>query len=674
PASQTPTVSARLLDSAVEGVQYAATPSGLAGRAGTDGRFDCKQGDKVTFNVGGIALGTADCKADITPVDLAGTTSLDDVKLQNRLVFLQALDDDDNPANGIRIVTAVANAFAGKSLDFSAAAEAFDTALQAMMPADQADASGAAYSARAFGATRRAAALEHFESTLATDLGQSSTTRISQASAGGEVQITKYVLNAPDSLYIPYEGSNEAARKEFAKGFFPAIGSGLVFKGAKTNGALEFWGITDRGPNGDSPNAPVPGNPTLTSITKMFPAPSYTPSIGVITVGAKGATVESLVPLKSDASTRISGRPLPFTSVGSSLEIPLSDSLKYDAAKGAFDPQGLDSESLVYDAAAKVFWTSDEYGPFILKIDAATGVTLKRYAPDTTAGSLPEVLKHRRANRGMEGLAMDSATGKLHGFLQSPIDPLDANGKSIETVDSADLDQDGKNTDKVKLKDYAQFARWIEFDPKTEMSKLYAYPLTYALAANGGKWDRNRTGSAKLGDLVSLGNGKFIVIEQGADANGAVRNFLMLVEVPSNVTDIATIGIELEKNSIDATTASAVFWANVVKLKKTVLLDLNAAGWSAEKAEGLAVVDGHTLALINDSDFGLRTSMVDASGALIAGDPTECTVDTEGAIVNDGKCTAGAVGVRVTRGNIVDRKTRLWLLKFPRALGGYTLP
>ena len=57
---------------------------------------------------------------------------------------------------------------------------------------------------------------------------------------------------------------------------------------------------------------------------------------------------------------------------------------------------------------------------------------------------------------------------------------------------------------------------------------------------------------------MSLGNGKFIVIEQGADANGVVRNFLMLVEVPATATDIAAIGIELEKNSIDGVTASPV--------------------------------------------------------------------------------------------------------------------
>lgn len=233
---------------------------------------------------------------------------------------------------------------------------------------------------------------------------------------------------------------------------------------------------------------------------------------------------------------------------------------------------------------------------------------------------------------------------------------------------------DGKPTDKVKVRDFAPFARWLDFDPATEQSRLYAYPLDYPLAAAGGRWDRNRTGSAKLGDLVALGQGRYIVIEQGADQDGKVRNFLMLVQRATDVTDIAGLGYELEQNAIDGATASAVAWTDVVPLKKTLLLDLNAAGWMAEKAEGLALVDAQTLALINDNDFGLRSILFDAVGKEVAGDPTECTVDAAGAIVADGKCASGAVGVRVARGSDTERPTRVWLLRFPKALTAYTVP
>ncbi|MDH0863134.1 esterase-like activity of phytase family protein [Mitsuaria sp. GD03876] len=665
-----PTIQSRLVDAPVEGVSYALAPSGQSGKTGANGAFPCVTGDTVTFTVGGVTVGAAKCGETISVGDLAGTATLTDDKLQNRLVFLQALDEDDDPTNGIKIAAGVHDAFAGKTLDFAAVAAEFDKAFAALLPAGQTDVYGQPYAGRAMSAGRRHAAVDHYESTLSTLLGKSETSSSTQATAGGAVAITKFQVKAADNQFVPYEGSNADAKKDFPKGFYPAVGSGLAYKGKNAAGALEFWGITDRGPNGDSPNAPRPDNGAIVT-TKMFPAPSFSPSIGVITLGKDGAVISALNPLKNADGSAVTGRPLPFGAVGNSAEVPLSDTLKYDAAKGAFDANGLDSETLIYDEANKAFWTSDEYGPFIVKIDAATFKVIKRYAPGTAAGSLPDVLKNRRPNRGMEGLALDTAAGKLHGFLQSPIDPVDGAGKSVEVVDTSDLDQDGKTNDKVKVRDFAQFARWIEFDPKTETSKLYAYPLSYPLAAKNEKWDRNRTGSAKLGDLVALGNGKFIVIEQGADGAGVVRNFLMLVELPAGATDIAGIGIELEKNSIDGVTASSVSWANVVKLKKTVLLDLNAAGWKAEKAEGLAIVDGNTLALINDNDFGLKTILVDAKGKAVAGDPTECTVDANGVIVQDGTCAAGAVTSRVTRGNEVDRLTHLWLFKFPKALNTY---
>lgn len=668
--SDTPTTQARLLDGAVEGVKYAASPSALSGSTAADGSLECKAGDTITFTLGGVEIGKAACNPLISMSDLAGTSALSEPKLQNRLVFLQTLDEDDDPTNGIRIKADVAAALAGKAIDFTKASADFKVALEALLP-DLKDAYDRSYKEREINDERRSGALEHYESTLASLLGKGSTASTVD-NAGQTVAITKHQLQADKSLFLPYEGSNLAAKKDFPNGFYPAVGSGLAFKGVAADGSLEFWGITDRGPNGDSPNAPNPVD-SVVGATKVFTSPSFAPSIGVIRINASsGAVLTSLMPLKSALNTKISGRPLPFTSVGSSMETPLSDALVYDGVKGAFDVNGLDPESLVFDKARNAFWTSDEYGPFIVKIGADTGVIAKRYAPGTAKGDLPSVLQYRRANRGMEGLTM-AADGKLHGFLQSPIDPI-VGGKSVQAVDSSDMDGDGLTTDKVNVKDFAQLARWVEFDPATETSKLYAYPLNFAVP--GQKWDRNRTGSAKLGDVVALGGGKFLVIEQGADSSGAVRNFLMLVEVPANVTDIANLGYELEQNSIDGTTAVATTWANVVKLKKTMLLDMNAAGWKAEKAEGLALVDANTVAVMNDSDFGLRTILVDAKGNEISGDPTKCVVDAAGKITNakDGTdCPGSVAGVRVTRGNEIDRHTRIWLFKFPRALSAYTV-
>ena len=114
---------------------------------------------------------------------------------------------------------------------------------------------------------------------------------------------------------------------------------------------------------------------------------------------------------------------------------------------------------------------------------------------------MPAIFAKRRANRGMEGMALDTSTDKLHGFLQSPL--TDGNATYAVTGKSEAIER------------FARFTRWVEFDPVTGTSgKMYAYPLDASDYLDG------RTGNAKLGEMVALGNGKFIVVEQGANPAG----------------------------------------------------------------------------------------------------------------------------------------------------------
>ena len=654
PAAQSKT--GAFLDAAVEGLDYVA---GSRAKASTNakGEFTCTDGETVTFSVGALALGSAACRDAITPLTLAGGSDVKADAVVNRLLALQSFDEDRDPANGIRLTPALKAALTAGALDFNASADAFHTALNAVLAALPAP-----YATRTVDAARRMLAREHFEDTLASRLAAPVTEASTQTNQLGAIGIavTRYQLQADARFHVPYEGDNADIKADFPQGFLPAYGSGLAFKGQADDGALEFYAITDRGPNGDGPTAPVPGGGDgVTSTSKVFPAPSFAPSFGIVRVGKTGAVLSTSVPLKRDANTRITGLP-PRSGVGSTGETPLNDQYKFDEAKAGYDAHGLDPETLVLDKARNVLWTSDEYGPFIARLNIATGLVEKKYAPGPGATDLPAVLAQRRPNRGMEGLTLDAASGVLHGFLQSPIDPRDANGKSIKAKPPG-----GTNTD---VRHIAKFTRWLAFDPATETSKLYAYPI------DGSQYDKDRTGNAKLGDVVSLGNGRFIVIEQGArKSDGKVFNKLMLVELPANATNIAAPEFDhnLEISSITQAPSNGVDYSTVVTMRKTELLDLNVLGWLAEKAEGLTVVDDQTLALVNDNDFGLGTVLLGADGTRLAGSVEDCKVDATGKLSD---CPASATSARITRGSDLERPTRIWLIKLDRKLSELRLP
>lgn len=468
--------------------------------------------------------------------------------------------------------------------------------------------------------------------------------KFSQTTPLGSVSgaVARYVIDAPAQFHVPYEGSNAQVLAAFPDGFLPSFGSGLALKGRQANGDLEFYCLTDRGPNGDGPEVPaLTGHGTMGS--KIFPAPGFTPSIGILRVHANGASLVASLPIRG-----ASGLPIPHGSLGNSAEIPVFDELRFDAAgKAIFHAGGIDSEALAFDRKRNLLWVTDEYGPFLVGIDPGTGAIVKRYAPGS---GLPAVLGLRRANRGMEGMTLDPATDTIHAFLQSPL----SDGKS----------RYAPTGEKEKVERYAAFTRWVEFDPATETTRrMLAYPLAAADYAEG------RTGNAKLGDLVALGGGKFVVIEQGEGADGKVFNKLMLVAIDA-ATDIADTS-DLEKSSMCGEPVHGVSWAGVVPLTKSCLLNLNDIGWVAEKAEGLALVDAYTLAMTNDNDFGMKTRVFDAAGVERQLDVSGFEVDASGAIVSG---TAASDVVRVARGSDQERPLCLWLIRFDRPLARMGAP
>ncbi|SHH57454.1 esterase-like activity of phytase family protein [Massilia sp. CF038] len=459
-----------------------------------------------------------------------------------------------------------------------------------------------------------------------------------------KVAVTRLLIETPPGLHVPYEGNDPQVAAAFPQGFPPSYGSGLACKGLASDGGIVLYCLTDRGPNGDGPAVALPGTKNMES--KIFPAPSFKPSVGVLHVSGERAVLTSSLPLRSGDGSFASGLPIPQGTLGSADEMPLPDSLQTDPA--LFSMNGIDSEAIAYDPVENVLWITDEYGPFLLKVDPATGMVQKRYGPGS---GLPAVLAKRRPNRGMEGMTFDPSSALVHAFLQSPL----SDGKAHYALTGSD----------EKVERYAAFVRWIVFDPATGATrKTLAYPLDHAAYAKG------RTGNAKLGDLVALGAGKFIVIEQGEGPDGHIFNHLMLVDI-NGASDIGAYGSALERSSMRGKAVDGADWRAVTPLRKTLLLDLRRIGWLAEKAEGLALVDAHTLAMSNDNDFGMKTRLFDAAGHAVAdADVTQVTVDADGTMIDGAR--AGDV-MRVSPGDPDERALTLWMLRFAAPLASLSL-
>ncbi|MDT8990024.1 hypothetical protein RQP54_04040 [Curvibacter sp. APW13] len=97
-------------DAEVANVEYE-TSSGLRGNTDAAGRYQYREGDTVTFRIGGLVLGSGPAKGTVTPIDLVGgASSINDPEVVKILRLLQSLDSDNNPANGITIADAVRSA------------------------------------------------------------------------------------------------------------------------------------------------------------------------------------------------------------------------------------------------------------------------------------------------------------------------------------------------------------------------------------------------------------------------------------------------------------------------------------------------------------------------------------------------------------------------------------
>lgn len=105
-----------IVDSLIEGIDYETLTQN--GTTDYQGRFTYQPGEIVSFYVGGVFLGSAQGESVISIVDLVdGASDIYHPVVTNIARFLQSLDEDEKPENGIRIAPSTINLLLQRDID-----------------------------------------------------------------------------------------------------------------------------------------------------------------------------------------------------------------------------------------------------------------------------------------------------------------------------------------------------------------------------------------------------------------------------------------------------------------------------------------------------------------------------------------------------------------------------
>jgi len=362
-------------------------------------------------------------------------------------------------------------------------------------------------------------------------------------------------------------------------------GSAATAHPSKVN---QFYALTDRGPNATFTGEDGKG--------KMFPTPDYTPRIGLFEIQEDGSVknVKDIL-LKDTSGNNISGLPN-SSALGGTGETPYGkdgNTIRDTDGNIKLDDFGLDGEGLV---ALKDggFWVSDEYGPHMVHFDA-DGKEIGRINPFATdtrnVCTLPAEYGNRRANRGMEGLAMTPDEKTLVGIMQSTM------YNPSSSVKDADI------------------TRIVAVDVETCATKQYLY-----------KQEKSQNSNS---EIVALDSDTFLIIERDGSflkggpkaANPEAQKHVYKVKLSTGTElENITLGTGMEQNAetglmIDGKTLEEVVVDNngswdvltnngIKPIEKELVVDMvKQVEYPHDKMEGLVVFNDSTLGVINDDDF-----------------------------------------------------------------------
>ncbi len=365
-----------------------------------------------------------------------------------------------------------------------------------------------------------------------------------------------------------------------------------------------YWMISDRGPNGEDP--------------RTFPVYQFTPTI--LQVRTTGTAIEILqaIPIRGFGSVPVTGLPNLTNSAeviesGEIVSAP-NEAFFACAAGEPVSPSpninGLDTEGLVRTKDG-YFWVAEEYSPSLLKIDP-NGVVVRRYFPtdladyvsdvagtnfnypwDDSALSIPKIYgQKRKLNRGFEGLTLSPDSKTLYIALQSPLNnPTTAAGNNARNTRILAFDI---ATEQV-VGEYV-----YRFQPAGE------FPAPPGLAAN-------RARDMKVSALSMLDQRRMLVLER---TDFIAKVYLVDLQGATDILHTQWDDVDTSPTLEELVSDGTLEAAGITALPKTLVATFDSTQGYPQKIEGMIAIDGNTLVIANDNDFGVGAFTGGANCAL----------------------------------------------------------
>ncbi|MCI0611404.1 esterase-like activity of phytase family protein, partial [bacterium] len=387
------------------------------------------------------------------------------------------------------------------------------------------------------------------------------------------------------------------------------------------DGPSIYWMITDRGPNGEDP--------------RTFPVTEFTPIIlKVRTTNGEIEILQSIPITGLNAATEkgVTGLANLNNLTGPpALNEPFFDCFGEDGEELEPNPHGLDTEGIVRTSDG-TFWIIEEYGPSILNVDSQ-GKVVKRFFPDSflqyldpitgyatddSSLSIPEIFGlKRKLNRGFEGIAISPNQKTLYIALQSPlVNPNTATGNASRVTRILAFDI---ATEQVIGEYVYRFQFTTDDEDVIDEFDVPEIPDEAGMA---------RPRDMKISAIAMLDEHRMLVLER---TDFKAKIFRVDLRDATNI--LGTVWDDVNTSpSLETFNNDGVLQSHGINplSPKVEVLTLNSIETIngidiPEKIEGMTVLDGKTIAVANDNDFGVGAFDIDLDG-----DPPTCNLIDSG--------------------------------------------